>query len=174
MNNNKSQLVAWTEGGSVKMSIDLVKEMSEEYTERIKSLETTVYKHHKAGKEVPFLLALSFAREEYGNFLNESGLTFLALKQYIEAASVCTSGSDQNWSDCNEGFILCGPLRARFTEMYDKVRNKVAEDPTLGLTFDHSGLMEEYLDITSCQRAWRKEFDENLANLLAWRFGKEH
>ena len=154
------------------MSIDLIKEMSEEYIERIKSLENAACKRHKAGEEVPFILALSFTREEYGSFLNESGLTFLALKQYIEAASVCTSVSDLNWSDCDEGFILCNPLRARFMEMYDKVRNMVAEDPTLGFTFDHSGLRNEYLDITSCQRAWRKEFDENLANLLAWRFGR--
>ena len=172
MNNNKSQLVAWTEGGSVKMSLDLIKEMSEEYLDRIKSFESTVYQRRKVGEEVPFILALSFTREEYGNFLNESGLTFLALKQYIEAASVCTSGSDINWSDCDEGFVLCGPLRARFLEMYDKVRNMVAEDPTLGFAFDHSGLRNEYLDITSCQRSWRKEFDENLANLLAWRFGR--
>ena len=170
--NNKSQLVAWTEGGNVKMSLDLIKEMSEEYLDRIKSFESTVYQRRKAGEEIPFILALSFAREEYGIFLNESGLTFLALKQYIEAASVCTSGSDINWSDCNEGFILCGPLRARFLEMYDKVRNMVAEDPTLGFAFDHSGLRNEYLDITSCQRAWRKEFDEGLANLHAWRFGR--
>lgn len=110
MNNDKCQLVAWTEGGNVKMSLDLIKEMSQEYLERIKSLESTVYKRHKAGEEVPFILALSFAREEYGNFLNESGLTFLALRQYIEASSVCTSGSDLNWSDCDEGFVLCGPL----------------------------------------------------------------
>lgn len=172
MNNDKCQLVAWTEGGNVKMSLDLIKEMSQEYLERIKSLESTVYKRHKAGEEVPFILALSFAREEYGNFLNESGLTFLALWQYIEASSVCTSGSDLNWSDCDEGFVLCGPLRARFLEMYTKVRNMVAEDPSLGFAFDHSGLKDEYLDITSCQRSWRKESDENLAALLAWRFGR--
>lgn len=171
MNNDKCQLVAWTEGGNVKMSLDLIKEMSQEY-QRIKSLESTVYKRHKAGEEVPFILALSFAREEYGNFLNESGLTFLALRQYIEASSVCTSGSDLNWSDCDEGFVLCGPLRARFLEMYTKVRNMVAEDPSLGFAFDHSGLKDEYLDITSCQRSWRKESDENLAALLAWRFGR--
>lgn len=172
MNNDKCQLVAWTEGGNVKMSLDLIKEMSQEYLERIKSLESTVYKRHKAGEEVPFILALSFAREEYGNFLNESGLTFLALRQYIEASSVCTSGSDLNWSDCDEGFVLCGQLRARFLEMYTKVRNMVAEDPSLGFAFDHSGLKDEYLDITSCQRSWRKESDENLAALLAWRFGR--
>ncbi len=172
MNNNKSQLVAWTESGNVKMSLNLVKELSEEYLDRIKDRESELNKRHKAGKEVTFILALSHAREEYGDFLSESGLTFLALKQYIEAASVCTSGSDLNWSDCNEGFILCGPLRGRFMEMYDKVRNMVAEDPTLGFAFDHSGLRNEYLDITSCQRAWRKEFDENLSNLLVWRFGR--
>lgn len=49
MNNDKCQLVAWTEGGNVKMSLDLIKEMSQEYLERIKSLESTVYKRHKAG-----------------------------------------------------------------------------------------------------------------------------
>lgn len=43
MNNDKCQLVAWTEGGNVKMSLDLIKEMSQEYLERIKSLESTVY-----------------------------------------------------------------------------------------------------------------------------------
>ena len=57
MNNDKCQLVAWTEGGNVKMSLDLIKEMSQEYLERIKSLESTVYKRHKAGEEVPFILA---------------------------------------------------------------------------------------------------------------------
>ncbi|HAY18760.1 MAG TPA: hypothetical protein DCY24_06140 [Rikenellaceae bacterium] len=172
MKNYKSQLAAWTEDGKVKMSLDLVKEMSEEYLDRIKSLESALYKRRKAGNEVSSILALSFEREKYGNFLNESGLIFMALRQYIKAASICTSGSDLNWSDSNEGFILCVTLRTRFMEMYDKVRYLVAEDPTIGFTFDHSGLRNEYLDITSCQRAWRKEFDEGLANLHAWRFGR--
>lgn len=172
MTNKNTQLAAWTEGGDVRMSLDMVKELSEEYLDRIQGLESELHKRHKAGEEVPFILTLSFAREEYGNFLNESGLTFLAMKQYIEAASVCTSGGDLNWYDCDEGFILCDPLRARFMEMYDKVRNMVAEDPSLRFAFDHSGLRNEYLDITSCQRVWRKEFDEGLANLHAWRFGR--
>lgn len=68
MNNDKCQLVAWTEGGNVKMSLDLIKEMAEEYLERIKSLESTVYKRHKAGEEVPFILALSFARRSTETF----------------------------------------------------------------------------------------------------------
>lgn len=87
-------MVACTDHGKVRMNLDLVKEMSRYYLGRIQRLEETLRRHYGDRKEASCTINLSLEFERYGDFLLESGLIFMALKNHINAASVCTSGSD--------------------------------------------------------------------------------
>ena len=89
----------------------------------------------------------------------------MASKNYINAASVCTSGSDLRWADTNDGYLLCSPYRGRFLEMYFKIKSLVKADSSLEATLIQSGLEKEYLSVTACQRAWRNEFDTFVGSL---------
>ena len=86
-------MVACTDHGKVRMNLDLVKEMSRYYLGRIQRLEETLRRHYGDRKEASCTINLSLEFERYGDFLLESGLSFMALKNHINAASVCTSGS---------------------------------------------------------------------------------
>lgn len=158
-------MVACTDHGKVRMSLDLVKEMSRNYLDKIQRLEETLRRHYGDGKEASCTINLSLAFEWYGDFLLESGLSFMALKNYIKAASVCTSGSDLCWADTDDGYLLCSPYRGRFLEMYVKIKSLVKADSSLEATLIQSGLEKEYLSVTACQRAWRNEFDTIVSSL---------
>lgn len=153
-------MVACTGNGKVKINLDLVKEMSTSYLDRIKRLEETLSRHYGDGKEASCTVNLSLEFERYGDFLLESGLIFMAFRNYIKAASVCTSGSDLCWADTNEGYLLRSPYRGRFLEMFFKIKNLVKADGSLKVSFIQSGLEKEYLSVTACQRAWCEEFNE--------------
>ena len=153
-------MVACTDNGRVKMNLDLVKEMSRSYLGRIKRLEETLSRHYGDGKEASCTVNLSLEFERYGDFLLESGLIFMAFRNYIKAASFCTSGSDLCWADTNEGYLLRSPYRGRFLEMFFKIKNLVKADGSLKVSFIQSGLEKEYLSVTACQRAWCEEFNE--------------
>lgn len=152
-------MVACTDHGKVRMNLDLVKEMSRYYLGRIQRLEETLRRHYGDRKEASCTINLSLEFERYGDFLLESGLSFMALKNHINAASVCASGSDLRWADTNDGYLLCSPYRGRFIEMYFKIKSLVKADSSLEATLIQSGLEKEYLSVTACQRAWRNEFN---------------
>jgi len=153
-------MVACTDNGRVKMNLDLVKDMSRGYLDRIKRLEESLSRHYGDGKEASCTINLSLAFERYGDFLLESGLNFMAFRDYIKAAGVCTSGSDLCWADTNDGYLLRSPYRGRFLEMFLKIKSLVKADDSLKATFIQSGLEKEYLSVTACQRAWREEFNK--------------
>lgn len=133
-------MVACTDHGKVRMNLDLVKEMSRYYLGRIQRLEETLRRHYGDRKEASCTINLSLEFERYGDFLLESGLSFMALKNHINAASVCTSGSDLRWADTNDGYLLCSPYRGRFIEMYFKIKSLVKADSSLEATLIQSGL----------------------------------
>lgn len=164
------QLVAWTQEGQVRMLPTLVEQFAQPFIERIRDIES---RSPKCIFDQPrYYMALSRAYEALGRYYERFGQQIDAFKAYVNAATVVTNVDDIWWCDCDEGFILSKPFQGRFFVMYGKCRRLLQKCPDLKNTSVYDTLQHDYEMLSRVPDIWHADYDEGLATIRAWNFGR--
>lgn len=165
-----TQLVAWTDGGRLRMIPSLVKQLSQQLIERINAIDEQRPKSHFDDPE--HFIALSQAYEALAFFYERVGYWRESFSAYVNAADVCLHCDDIWWCDCDEGYLLSKPFRGRFFAMYFACQRLLRKHPKLRNTSSFDTLRHDYEILTRVSRIWEEEFNEALETVRVWHFGR--
>ena len=155
MSSKKYTLVAWTDGGELRMVPSLVNIAAEPYRERIEHLEA---RWEEVEDEIGWLLARSRAHERFARFL---------------LSVVCAWCSDELWLQGESCDFPALPLLYRFLSMHRQCIRLALKDEYLRHRYKGSDLEGHYLFFTLDDRITEQEFSESRESMRAWRFGSD-
>ena len=167
MPSKKYTLVAWTEKGEVRMIPSLINDAAEPYKRRITYLESL---SEDVEDEIGWLIAQSRAHEAFARFLLSVGHPREAYVEFGNAALVCTGFRVQD-EDCDS------PIRAllsRFLAMHSECVKLAQKDRPIARTYEGSELQRHYFYYTRDSIEMKKELNETLDSMKAWKFGKSN
>jgi|GEM_PF-481864 len=170
MSSKKYTLVAWTDGGELRMVPSLVNIAAEPYRERIARLKAL---WEEVEDEIGWLLARSRAHERFARFLLSVGYPREAYEEYRNAAMVCAFCSDELWLQGESCDFPALPLLYRFLSMHRQCVRLALKDEFLRRRYKGSNLEGHYLFFTLDDRITEQELSESYESMRAWRFGSD-
>ena len=150
---NSYQLVAWTQGGQVRMIPSEVNAFVDSEMELIDRLAERI--RYRTDHETGDILRVSRAYERLAIRLLDLGRYEDAFFQYAQAAECCCSGE---WRDCEDYDDLAPALRGRFFAMYARCRDITRQHPRLRYSWQETGLSECFDSVTEKDRWIRAEY----------------